>query len=132
LRALAASDGSAVAERETAREAARYPLDPELHYLRGMLLLDLGRTNDALAAIRRVLYLDRTLAVAHYALGAICERAGDHAGAVRAYRNAARLAAAQPAEEIAPLSDGEPHRAIAIAARSREERLARVAGEDAR
>ena len=132
LRALAARDGSAAAEREAARQTARYPLDPELHYLRGMLLLDLGRTTDALAAIRRVLYLDRTLAVAHYALGAISERAGDLAGAYRAYRNAARLAAARPAEEIAPLSDGEPHRTIAIAARSREERLARAAGEDAR
>lgn len=132
LRALAASDGSAAAEREAARETARCPLDPELHYLRGMLLLDLGRTSDALTSIRRVLYLDRTLAVAHYALGAICERAGDHAGAHRAYRNAARLAAAQPAEEVAPLSDGEPHRTIAMAARAGVERLARAAGEDAR
>jgi len=97
-----------------------------------MLLLDLGRTGDALTAIRRVLYLDRTLAVAHYALGAIRERTGDHAGAHRAYRNAARLAAAQPAEEIAPLSDGEPHRTIAAAARAGEERLARAVGKDAR
>jgi len=124
IRADAATEGSARAERTAAAATARYPLDPELHYLRGMLLLELGRLEEALAALRRVLYLDRTLAVAHFTLGVLQERMGHASRASGSYRNAARLASARPADERAPLSDGEDHQTIAAAARRCVERLA--------
>jgi len=124
IRAAAATEGSAGAERTAAAATARYPLDPELHYLRGMLLVELGRFEEALAALRRVLYLDRSLAVAHFTLGVLQERMGDSSRARGSYRNAARLSSARPADEPAPLSDGEDHQTIAAAARRCVERLA--------
>jgi chemotaxis protein methyltransferase CheR len=83
-------------------------LSAELHYLHAVLLLDLGKNDEAAQALRRVLYLDRTLAVVHFTLGAILRQRGDRAGACRAYRNARDLCAARPAEEAVPLADGEP------------------------
>ena len=66
--------------------------------------------------MRRVLYLDRSLAVAHFTLGSILERIGDADGARRAYRNARDLSRARPHDEVAPLSDGEPAGRLADAA----------------
>jgi chemotaxis protein methyltransferase CheR len=86
----------------------RHRLATELHYLHAVLLLDLGRVEAAARAASRVLYLDRTLAVAHLLVGSIAERRGDRAGAHRAYRNAQQLCCARPADEVVPLADGEP------------------------
>jgi chemotaxis protein methyltransferase CheR len=81
-------------------------LSIELSYLRGLLLLDLGRDEEAVQALRRVLYLDQSLAVAHFALGAALLRRGDRDGARRAYRNARNLCAACPPDQPVPLADG--------------------------
>lgn len=86
---------------------ARHPLSAELHYLQAVLLVQLDRHEEAARAVRRAIYLDRSLAVAHFTLGTILERCGDAAGACRAYRNARELAATFPASEVLPLSDGE-------------------------
>jgi chemotaxis protein methyltransferase CheR len=97
VRALANLD-SVEAERACADAAARHALCPELHFLHGTLLLALGRHAEAAGAVRRALYLDRSLAAAHCSLGAILERLGDEAGARRAFRNARDLVAARPAD----------------------------------
>ncbi len=115
VRALANFD-AARGERACAAAAARHPLSTELHYLHGVLLVSLGRDEEAARAVRRVLYLDRSLAVAHFTLGSVLERTGDPAGARRAYRNARDLCRARPTEEPAPLSDGEPAGRLAEAA----------------
>jgi chemotaxis protein methyltransferase CheR len=106
VRALANLD-PAHAELACAGATARHALSTELHYLHAVLLLDLGRDEEAARAVRRVLYLDRSLAIAHFTLGSILRRRGDLAGARRAYRNAGDLCAARPADEVVPLSDGE-------------------------
>lgn len=124
IRAAATTEGLASAERGAPAAAAGDPLDPEAHYVRGMRLVEQGRIEEALAAIRRVLYLDRTLAAAHFTLGVLLERVGDVRRAGRSYRNAARVAAARPPDEPAPLSEGESHHTIALAARERVRRLA--------
>ena len=107
VRALANLD-AARGERACAAAAARHPLCTELHYLHGILLATLGRAGEAARAVRRALYLDRSLAAAHFTLGSILERMGDAAGARRAYRNARDLCRSRPADEPVPLSDGEP------------------------
>jgi chemotaxis protein methyltransferase CheR len=106
VRALA---GTNVAEAERACDAAlqRQPLSVELRYLHAVLLTDLGRHDEAVRALRRLIYLDRSLAVAHFTLGALLGQGGDRAGARAAYRNAAALCADRPAEEAVPLADGE-------------------------
>jgi chemotaxis protein methyltransferase CheR len=85
----------------------RLPLSVELHYLLAILLGSLGRNDEAVQAVRRVLYLDRSLAVGYFTLGSLLTRSGDLTGARRAYRNAYDICRTRPAEEEAPLSDGE-------------------------
>jgi chemotaxis protein methyltransferase CheR len=115
VRALANLDAGR-AERACAEAAARHPLAAELHHLHAVLLLELGRDDEAARAARRVIYLDRTLALGHYTLGSVLWRRGDRAGARRAYRNARDLCAARPADEVIPLSDGERAGRLAEAA----------------
>ena len=118
VRALANLDADA-AERASAEATARHPLSDELHHLRAVLLLGLGRVAEAAGQARRAVYLDRTSAMAHFTLGSILVRLGDRPGAWRAYRNARDLAAARPADEPVPLSDGEPAGRLAARPRSR-------------
>jgi chemotaxis protein methyltransferase CheR len=104
------------AERACGEATARHPLSPELHYLHAVLLLNLGRIEEAAQAARRVIYLDRSLAMAHFTLGSILRRRGDKAGARRAYRNARQLCAAMPADQVVLLGEGEQAGRLAEAA----------------
>jgi chemotaxis protein methyltransferase CheR len=106
VRALANLD-PAGAERACAEAASRHTLSAELHYLHAVLLIDLRRDGEAAQALRRAIYLDRTLAAAHLALGAALARLGDPEGARRAFRNARDLCAALPPDAAVPLADGE-------------------------
>jgi len=96
--------------------AERLPLSVELHYLHAILLGSLGRNDEAVRAVRRVLYLDRSLAVGHFTLGTLLARSGDLIGARRAYRNAHDICRIRPADEEIPLSDGESAGRLAEAA----------------
>jgi chemotaxis protein methyltransferase CheR len=78
-----------------------------LTYLHAVLLLDLGREEEAVRALRRVIYLDRSLAIPQLTQGSVLRQRGDLAGARRAYRNARNLCAACPPEQLVPLADGE-------------------------
>jgi tetratricopeptide (TPR) repeat protein len=69
--------------------------------------MNLDHYTKAEAVLRRVLYLDRSLVVAHFALGATLNQLGKTEEASRAYRNARDLAAQHPADHIVPFSDGE-------------------------
>jgi chemotaxis protein methyltransferase CheR len=106
VRALAV-ENVAEAERACAAALARQPLNAELHYWQAALRMDLGQDEEAVQSLRRVIYLDRSLAVAHFTLGALLWRQGDQAGARGAYRNAFALCSARPADEHVPLADGE-------------------------
>ena len=106
VRALCNIGESETAERTVTAAMAKYPLSAPLHFLYAMILLDFGRAEEALVAIRRVLYLDRSLAMAHLTLAAILERLGDSRRARRAYRSGQELLATLPPEESVPLSDG--------------------------
>ena len=118
IRALANED-VAEAQRVCAAATEQHPLSSELHYLRAVLLVELGRDEEAIQAARCAIYLDRSLAIAHFILGSLLERRGDRAGAWRAYRNARDLCRAGPAEEIVRLTDGEPAGRLAAAAEAR-------------
>jgi chemotaxis protein methyltransferase CheR len=115
VRALANLD-TGQGEQACAEATARHPLSAELHYLHAVLLLDRGQPEEAIRAARRVLYLDRSLAMAHFTLGMLLQGAGDRTGARRAYRNAHDLCSSRPPDEIVPLSDGERAGRLAEAA----------------
>jgi chemotaxis protein methyltransferase CheR len=96
-----------VAAAAAAAAVVRHPLDAGLQYLHAALLIDGGHDDDAMHVLRRILYLDRSLAAVHFALGAVLRRLGDLVGARRAYRNARDLSAATPPEAVLPFTDGE-------------------------
>jgi chemotaxis protein methyltransferase CheR len=77
-----------------------------------------GQDDEAIASLRRVIYLDRSMAVAHFALASALQRLGATAEARQAYRRALALSTARPQDEILPLSDGEPAGRLAAAARA--------------
>jgi chemotaxis protein methyltransferase CheR len=108
VRAHANRGDLAAAGRACATALERHAGAAELHYLLAVLLGEAERVADAAAAARRALYLDRSLVVAHLALGGALGRLGDTDGARRALRNAERLLAAMPPDTVVPASDGEP------------------------
>ncbi len=106
VRTLANTDERA-AERLCATLRARAPDSIELSYLHAVLLLALGRVDDAIRVTRQVLYLDRSLAVGHFLLGSALLRRGDAAAARRSFSASAALAASLAPDEPVPLADGE-------------------------
>jgi chemotaxis protein methyltransferase CheR len=118
-----AADAPDEAVLHCAAAVAADPLSPELRYLWALLLRDTGRDVAALAEMRHALYLDRSLAVAHYALAAMLEGCGDAAAAWRSYRNARNLCDARPADEPVALGDGANAATLALAAGAAMERL---------
>jgi chemotaxis protein methyltransferase CheR len=80
-------------EFETARECceallATQQFDAGLHLVYALLLEQMGELDKAQEGLRRALYLDRTLALAHYHAGLLNRRAGREQEARRAWRNA--------------------------------------------
>lgn len=116
VRALANLGDAEAAVMMAANAAAQHPSSPEIGFLFAVLLMNLARYGEADVVLRRVLYLDRSLAVVHFTHGATLCRLGDMRKSSQAYRNARDLAACRPAEEIMPLSDGEKAGRLAGAA----------------
>jgi chemotaxis protein methyltransferase CheR len=79
------------------------PMNPEVHYLRGLMLMQTERFDGAMQALRRAIYCDPTYALAHYALGDLYEKYGNHPEARRCWlRSQQTVAARQPQEDLAP------------------------------
>jgi chemotaxis protein methyltransferase CheR len=105
---LANAGRLADAGRVCAQALDRYRLSPVLLYLHAVLLLEAGRPQDAIGAIRRALYLDRTLVVGHLVHGAALARVSETGRARRALRSAERLLAGLPHDAAVPGAAGEP------------------------
>ncbi|MEO6786988.1 MAG: CheR family methyltransferase [Chthoniobacteraceae bacterium] len=61
------------------------------HYLRGVILQEKGALAGAREALRRALFLDHNLVVAHFALGNLMRQHGREVEATRSYENARAL-----------------------------------------
>jgi chemotaxis protein methyltransferase CheR len=107
VRATANSVGAGEASRLCTAVLLRFPLAIELYVLQTSLLLDLREYDAAAHAARRLLYLDRSLVIAHLLLGSIVAKQGEREHAARAFRNARDLAALAPPDDVVPFSDGE-------------------------
>ena len=79
----------------------RTPLSAPAHYLRGLALQEAGRLDDALAALRRSVFLDPGSVLGQVALADLLARQGEPARARGALRAAAAL-----------LGDGDPAEAL--------------------
>jgi len=84
----------------------REPLAARVHYLRGLIDLDEGRVDGALAAFRRCIYADPRFVPAHLAQAGLFARLGLRGRARAALEHAARLVADQSPEAPVPGGDG--------------------------
>lgn len=71
-------------------------LDPQAHVGRALAFLDRGRVEEAAASARQALYLDRSIAVAHFALARALRIMGDYDGARRSLRRLGALISEVP------------------------------------
>jgi chemotaxis protein methyltransferase CheR len=118
VRAMASGHGAAAAAREAQRWSRSQPLSPELHILQGVLLMQVGDHEQAARALKRALYLDRSLAIANFLLGSACRRLGRSDDARRAYRNARNLTQTRPPDEPVAFADGQQAGSLTEAAES--------------
>jgi chemotaxis protein methyltransferase CheR len=81
-------------------------LQAPAHYLRAIVLQELGEDSSAGQALQRALYLEPRLVLAHFALGNLARAGARLAEADRHFANALQLLATHPAEEALPESDG--------------------------
>jgi predicted Zn-dependent protease len=103
----------------------RTPLWSSAHYLRGLALQEAGKPEEALAALRRCVFLDPASVLGQVALGDLLARLGEPARARSALRAAEAL-----------VGDGDPAEALPgheelTAGRVRDLIAARLAGLDA-
>lgn len=77
------------AERKT-------PMNPRVHYLRGLMLMNTANLDGALQSLRRAVYCDSTFVLAHYALGELYEKRGNVAEARRCWLRSQRGVADYP------------------------------------
>jgi chemotaxis protein methyltransferase CheR len=96
IRSLAEVDGEQ-ARRVWEQAIKQCPLSDELYYLGGMILLSLGRIDEAARAIRSSLFINHSKPEPHFLLAMILERCNDKEGAARATRNARDLSACRRA-----------------------------------
>ena len=94
--ALAACDRALAADKLVAAH----------HYLRGVILQEQDAPDEAIAALKRALYLDPNFAIAHFALGHLHVRNGRSGEAARCFANARSLLRACPPDSTPPESDG--------------------------
>jgi chemotaxis protein methyltransferase CheR len=95
----------------------------EQNYVRAAALLTADQPQEAIAALRRVIYLDRSVSVAHFLMAVSLERLGNIRGAMRAFARVEAICSARPPDEAVPLSDGETAGNLAAIARGNIVRL---------
>ncbi|MBA3868134.1 MAG: hypothetical protein H0X30_03185 [Anaerolineae bacterium] len=79
------------------------PMNPQVHYLRGLMLMQQNELDDAFSALRRAIYCDSSFVLAHYALGELYEKRGNTAEAMRCWLRSQRsIAERQPEDQVAP------------------------------
>lgn len=83
-------------------------LNAGLHYLRAVILQEQGDADEAVNALKRALYLDQELVLAHFSLGNLALRQGKGKEARRYFDNALTLLKRYRPEEIVPESEGMP------------------------
>jgi chemotaxis protein methyltransferase CheR len=106
IRATCNAQGTSAAIVLCESALQRCETSSELHHLHALLLWEQQQYAEATAAMRRVLYLERDNAIAHFGLAALLERQGSLTAARRAYQNAAEACERLAPDVPLPLGDG--------------------------
>jgi chemotaxis protein methyltransferase CheR len=94
--ALAASENAIAANR----------LDANLHYLHAVILSEEKLDGEAVAALKRALYLDPNFVLAHFALGNLAQRQGKAQDAKKSFINTLALLDGFGPDDILPEAEG--------------------------
>lgn len=81
------------------------PRLPEAHYTLALICVEEGGPGEAVTCLKKTLYLEPGFALAHFSLATLLARAGHSAAAGRHRREALRIAAALPPDELVTGSD---------------------------
>lgn len=106
VQALSNLDLRSQAEKAVASALCLDPLSAEINLLAALLLLRQKKHSECLQALKKVIYLDRSLVVAHFTQALVLRLLGDEAGALKAYRNARNLCSALPPAAEIPFAGG--------------------------
>jgi chemotaxis protein methyltransferase CheR len=90
----------------TEKAIAANKLDPEARYLEAIIFQEQGAVDAAVAALKKMLYLDHTFVLAHFALANLSRQRGRVKEAARHLENAALLLATYGDDDILPGSEG--------------------------
>lgn len=96
----------AEAEEACRRAVTLEKLNPSLHYLHATILHELGRDDEAHAALRKALYLDPEHLIAHFTMGMLFARAQKRKDMQRHLRTALALTTRLQPDEPLPEADG--------------------------
>lgn len=99
----------AAAEEQCTVVIARDPLCRDAHYLLGQIHEHQNRLDEALAAYRRSVYLDRTFVVGTLGMAQVWQAMGRPADAQRCYRNVLKQLSQQPGSTPVPGANGETY-----------------------
>ncbi|MCX6546385.1 MAG: tetratricopeptide repeat protein [Acidobacteria bacterium] len=80
--------------------------NPAAHFLHAAICNELGRLDEAITALGKVLYLDQDFILAHHALGGLYKQLGKQKESRRHLAIALELLSARRRDEIVPESDG--------------------------
>lgn len=107
---------------------ARDPLSTEVHYLAALVHWHRRALDDALACLRKAIYLNPGCAVAHHLRGVLLVQKGQLDPARRAFRWAYQLAKRLPGDAAVEFGEGETAAGLAQAAQSQLRSLQAVGG----
>lgn len=96
--------GAALAECEKAIAANK--VEPASHYLRGVILQELGELEEAANSLRAALYLDPNFVIARFAMANLLLRLGRNSEAGRYFETTRELLLSFAAETVLPHSEG--------------------------
>jgi len=93
--------------REVIEEAiALSKLEPSVYILNADILQEMGFVQDAIQSIKKVIYLNDQLALAHFTLGNLYLKSNDTQGALKYFKNALKLLENNDDHDIVPESEG--------------------------
>ena len=81
-------------------------LNVELHFLRSVILQEQGMVSEAIEALKKVLYLDPNMVLAHFTLGNLSLKQGKNNESRQHFNNALELLSRYHPDDIIPDSDG--------------------------